>query len=412
LQIEDAPRSLAIHDDASYLITGGLGGLGLAIADRLARLGARRMALIGRSAPSPAAQAAIDSLRRSGVTVMICQADIADREQARRVLANVQQTMGPVRGIMHAAMVLDDASIEGLTEERMWNAMAPKILGAWNLHTLTADVRLDFFVLFSSMASVIGGRGQANYTAGCAYLDSLAYYRRARGLPALVVNWGWVGDAGHVAANPEAAERLNRLGIGAVPLSESLDTLFELMGSNAVQVAVAQVDWKPLLQMTFSSNPARFSDLAGEAAAREDHANLNSRVRDILESDAAGLSPLLESYIRDHLARAMGASPSRIDVQQSLLSLGLDSLIAVEVRNRVNADLGINLPLAKFMQGATISTLAAYIAERLREDAGSKPSGSEGGATSDARDSDAPTSSKRAAEGIEVPIHREVAAAQ
>jgi acyl carrier protein len=244
---------------------------------------------------------------------------------------------------------------------------------------------LDFFVLFSSMASVIGGRGQANYTAGCAYLDSLAYYRRARGLPALVVNWGWVGDAGHVAANPEAAERLNRLGIGAVPLSESLDNLFELMSSNAVQVAVAQVDWKPLLQITFSSNPARFSDLAGEAAVRENHANLNSRVRDILESNAAELPPLLETYIRDHLARAMGSSPSRIDPQQSLLSLGLDSLIAVEVRNRVNADLGINLPLARFMQGATTSTLAAYVAERLRDGAGPRVSGAKAPARAETR---------------------------
>jgi hypothetical protein len=239
-------------------------------------LGARRIALVGRSAPTPAAQAMVDSLRRSGVVVMICQADIANREQARGVLANVQQTLGPIRGVIHAAMVLDDGSIEGLTEERMWNAMAPKILGAWNLHTLTADIPLDFFVLFSSMASIIGGRGQANYTAGCAFLDSLAYYRRARGLPALVANWGWVGDVGHVAANPETAEWLNRLGIRAVPLSESLDTLFELMGSNAVQAAVAQVEWKQLLQLTFSSTPARFSDLAGEAVVREDHANVTS----------------------------------------------------------------------------------------------------------------------------------------
>jgi acyl transferase domain-containing protein/NADPH:quinone reductase-like Zn-dependent oxidoreductase/acyl carrier protein len=410
LRVEDAPQTLTIHSDASYLITGGLGGLGLAVADRLARLGARRIALVGRSAPSTAAQVAVDALRRSGVTVMVCQADIANREQAQRLLGSVQQTIGPLRGIMHAAMVLDDASIEGITEERMWNAMAPKILGAWNLHALTNDVPLDFLVLFSSMASIIGGRGQANYTAGCAYLDSLAYYRRARGLPALVVNWGWVGDAGHVAVNPEAAERLDRLGIKAVPLSESLDTLFELMGGNAVQVAVAQVDWRPLLQMTFSSSPARFADLAGEAAVREDHAYLNSRVRDILESDAAGLPALLETYIRDHLARAMGASPSGIDMQQSLLSLGLDSLIAVEVRNRVNADLGINLPLAKFMQGATISTLAAYIAERVRDDAGPKLSNTEAPATAESLEPGTPASRKRVPGRIGVPLEQEVAA--
>ena len=113
--------------------------------------------------------------------------------------------MGPLRGIMHAAMVLDDAPIERLTEERMWKAMAPKVIGAWNLHTLTLDIPLDFFVLFSSFASIIGNPGQANYVAGNAFLDALAYYRRARGLPALTINWGVVGDVGHVAASPETA---------------------------------------------------------------------------------------------------------------------------------------------------------------------------------------------------------------
>jgi acyl transferase domain-containing protein/acyl carrier protein/ubiquinone/menaquinone biosynthesis C-methylase UbiE len=378
LQVDDSPQSLTIHPDAGYLITGGLGGLGLAVADRLARLGARHLALVGRRAPSPAAQAAVDSLRRRGVEVKIYPADIADGEQAQKVLADVRQSMGPIRGIMHAAMVLDDGSIESLTEERVWNAMAPKMMGAWNLHTLTADAPLDFFVLFSSMASVIGGRGQANYTAGCAFLDALAYYRRVRGLPALVANWGWVGDAGHVASSPETSERLTRLGIRAIPLSEALETLFDLMSSRAVQVAVAQLDWKQLMRMTFASIPARFAGLAGETAtAEEDGTALHARVRDMLESDAEGLSSLLETYIRDHLARAMGASPSRIDVGQSLLSLGLDSLIAVEVRNRINGDLGINVPLAKFMQGATIKTLAAHIADGLRDDADSKSANGE-----------------------------------
>jgi acyl carrier protein len=249
----------------------------------------------------------------------------------------------------------------------MWKAMAPKIMGAWNLHVLTTDASLDFFVLFSSISSIVGNPGQANYVAGNAFLDSLAYYRRARGLPALTVNWGAVGEIGHVASSPEITQRLDRLGASIMPLSETLDTLDELMSGTAVQVAAAQIRWKDLLRSMPSPTPARFAGLASEAGAEESRATASSRVRDILEADAAALPSLLEAYIRDHLARAIGASPARIDMQQSLLSLGLDSLIALEVRNRIIADLDLNVPLSKIIQSVSISAFAAYIAERLLE---------------------------------------------
>jgi NADPH:quinone reductase-like Zn-dependent oxidoreductase/acyl carrier protein len=368
LVVDRGLRSVSVDPEGSYLITGGLGGLGLAVADRLARRGARRLALVGRSAPSASAQAAVESLRQRGVEVLVFAADITDREQAREVVAEVRRRMGPLRGIMHAAMVLDDASIERLTEERMWKAMAPKIMGAWNLHTLTLDAPLDFFVLFSSLASMIGNPGQANYVAGNAFLDALAYYRRARGLPALTINWGVVGEVGHVAGSREIGQRLERLGLKAMPLPETLDALDELMSSDAVQVGVAEVEWKGLLRSMGVATPARYSALVGDAGVEKAGATAGSGVHDILEADAAALPSLLEAYVKDLLARAMGTSPARIDTQQSLRNLGLDSLIAVEVRNRINAELGMNVPLAKFMQSdSSISALSSFVAERLLE---------------------------------------------
>jgi polyketide synthase 12/epothilone polyketide synthase D len=368
LQLDHAARSVELDAQAGYLITGGLGGLGLAVADRLARHGARHLALVGRSAPSASAQAAVEDLRARGVEVGIFAADVTDREQVRQVIAAVQRRMGPLKGVMHAAMVLDDAPIERLTEERMWKAMAPKIMGAWNLHTLTLDMPLDFFVLFSSLASVIGNPGQANYVAGNAFLDALAYYRRARGLPALTINWGVVGEVGHVAGSRETAQRLERLGLKGMPLSETLDALDELMSSDAVQIGVAEVEWKGLLRSMGSRTSARYSALVGDAGAEKAGAAAGSSVHDILEADQAALPSLLEAYVRDLLARAMGTSPARIDTQQSLRNLGLDSLIAVEVRNRINAELGMNVPLAKFMQNdSSISALSSYVAERLLE---------------------------------------------
>jgi short-subunit dehydrogenase/acyl carrier protein len=367
LKVERALPPVTIDGEASYLITGGLGGLGLAVADRLARRGARHLALIGRSAPSPQAQAAVEGLRQRGVEVMVAAADVTDRAQVRTVIAAAQR-MGPLKGIMHAAMVLDDAPIERLNEERMWKAMAPKIVGAWNLHALTLDLPLDFFVLFSSLASVTGNPGQANYVAGNAFLDALAYYRRARGLPALTINWGVVGEVGHVAGSRETAQRLERLGMKALSLADTLDALDELMGSEAVQIGVAEVEWKSLLRSMGARTPARYSGLAGDSGTDKAGASTGSGVHDILEADEVALPSLLEAYIRDLLARAMGTSPARIDSQQSLRNLGLDSLIAVEVRNRINAELGMNVPLAKFMQGdSSISALAAYAVERLAE---------------------------------------------
>jgi NAD(P)-dependent dehydrogenase (short-subunit alcohol dehydrogenase family)/acyl carrier protein len=367
LYVDQGPRTAAIDPNASYLITGGLGGFGLAVAGRLVRRGARHLVLVGRNAPSQSAQATVDILRQSGAEVMTYQADIADRKQAHHVIVDAQRAMAPLRGIMHAAMVLDDAPIERLTEERMWKVMAPKMIGAWNLHALTSDVPLDFFVLFSSIASVFGGPGQGNYIAGNAFLDALAYYRRARGLPALTVNWGTISDVGHVANDKETAVRLVRLGIKAVPASGMLDALDELMSSNAVQVGAARLDWSELSRSIGSRVPGRFAELAGANTAQEGRSTANPYLRDIIEADRASRPPLLEAYVRHHLARAMGASPTRIDTQQPLLNLGLDSLIAVDVRNRISADFGLNISLATFMQCASIKALAAYMAERLQD---------------------------------------------
>jgi acyl transferase domain-containing protein/thioesterase domain-containing protein/ubiquinone/menaquinone biosynthesis C-methylase UbiE/acyl carrier protein len=366
VQLDCDPPSVTVSADGSYLISGGLGGFGLAVADHLARLGARHLALVGRKDPPPSAQRTVDSLRHRGVEVMVCRADIADPEQASRVVSDVQR-MGPLRGVVHAAMVLDDAPIERLDEARMWKAMAPKVLGAWNLHTLTANTALDFFVLFSSFASIIGTPGQANYAAGNAFLDELAYYRRASGLPALTVNWGVLGDVGHVAKNQEASQKLARAGLTAMPVAQAFETLDELMSSNAVQVAVSVVDWKVLSRSLPFLGRARISTLVGEAGSEEPATKGDARRHEIFEAAPEALPSLLRTYIRDHLAQAMGASPAGVDVEQSLLNLGLDSLIAVEARNRINADLGINVPLDKFMQGASIATLASYVAERMLE---------------------------------------------
>jgi acyl carrier protein len=226
---------------------------------------------------------------------------------------------------------------------------------------------LNRLEIVQNRTDILGIEPQANYVAGNAFLGALAYYRRARGLPALAINWGVVGEVGHVAASPEMVDRLERLGLKAMPLSETLDALDELMSSDAVQVGVAEVEWKVLLRATGTRASARYAALAGDTGTEESCLSVSAGVHDILEAEAAALPSLVETYIRDHLARAMGSAPARIDTRQSLRNLGIDSLIAVEVRNRINTDLGVNVPLAKLMQNESINTLAAFVAERLLE---------------------------------------------
>jgi acyl carrier protein len=163
------------------------------------------------------------------------------------------------------------------------------------------------------------------------------------------------------------ADRLERMGLKAMPLSETMDALDKLMSSDAVQIGVADVDWKNLFRTTGMRASARYSAFAGDTGLDESRVSVSAGVHDILEADADALPSLVETYIRDHLARAMGSVPSRIDTQKSLPNLGIDSLIAVEVRNRINTDLGVNVPLVKLMQNESVRTLAAFVAERLLE---------------------------------------------
>ena len=196
-----------VRDDATYLITGGLGAIGLSCLEWLAAKGARTLVLLGRRGPTAEVEKRIDGLRTQGKRVEIRSADVSDAGQMRAVLEEIERTMPPLRGIFHAAGVLDDGVFRDQTGQRIERVLAPKASGAWNLHQLIGDRPLDFFVLFSSVASLTGSPGQSGYAAANAFLDALAHYRRTRGLAALSVNWGaWAGSgmAEHVAEGGSA----------------------------------------------------------------------------------------------------------------------------------------------------------------------------------------------------------------
>jgi acyl transferase domain-containing protein/NADPH:quinone reductase-like Zn-dependent oxidoreductase/acyl carrier protein/ubiquinone/menaquinone biosynthesis C-methylase UbiE len=369
---QNAPPSF--RADATYLITGGFGGFGLAVAEWIVNKGARHLVLAGRRGGTTAeAQTAVARLEQMGATVMVRSLDVADSEQVRQLIENISSNLPPLRGVFHAAMVVADTLIHGLSESQMNQVMRPKIAGAWNLHLLCAGLPLDFFVLFSSFASLVGNPGQANYVAANAFLDALAQYRRVRGLPALAVSWGVLAQVGYVAQRPEIANRFAQLlGAHPMPLSDVLSILDELLSRGAVHVGAVDLNWRKTLRALGRDVP-QLRDLAGTSDVEMGTATQEISARNILDAAPAARQELLENFLRQRLAIVLRSSSSKIDVKKPLVEFGLDSLMAVEMITDIQSTLGVNLPAMKLMEGGTITSIATFIVDRLSMTYGEPP---------------------------------------
>lgn len=365
-----------IRPDATYLITGGLGGLGLLTAQWLAAQGAHQLVLLGRHAPAAAAEAVVQQLVQQGVDVRVELVDVADAQQLAEVLGVIRATLPPLRGVIHAAGVLDDGVIEQQDRARFARVFAPKVQGAWHLHQLTRSLPLDFFVLFSSAAAVLGSGGQSNYAAANAFLDALAHQRRALGLPALSINWGAWSKVG-MAANLE--QRLQENGQGVISPAQGTAILEPLLRQLAGQVAVLPVDWRKLARrFTADTIPPLLADLlaASAVADKATHAGsmppaLGQRLKSAAPDEQRAL---LVDYVRTQVSRIIGwATPATLDLNQPLTSLGLDSLMAVELRNRLQSDLGVAVPVAQLLQGPTVNQLTQLVLDQMAVPVSAQP---------------------------------------
>jgi acyl transferase domain-containing protein/thioesterase domain-containing protein/acyl carrier protein len=357
----DAAKRSLVHRDGTYLITGGLGALGLRVAEWLAGEGAGTIALMSRRGPTTQVQPLLDKIRQKGAEVVVLTGDVADADSLAAALQQLPNDGPPLRGVVHAAGVLADGILSEMTLEQLDSAMRPKVLGAWNLHSATVNEPLDFFVMFSSVASVLGSPGQANYAAGNAYLDALAHARRAQGLAAIAINWGpWAGSGMAVAAN--RADAVQSRGMRLMEPESALALLGKLMRSHAPQVLAANVAWDDLLRLYGSRRPALLDQIAAELSQAGGH-NAASRVdhsfrEQLLAADDATRRALLCDYIRAELARIIGIEPANLEIDQPLSTFGLDSLLALELKSNLEGRLDFTLPMAKLMEGPSISSLA------------------------------------------------------
>ena len=364
--------AVVVKKDASYLITGGLGGLGLRVAQWMAERGVRHLVLMGRSEASADAREKVERLKRKGVEVILARGDVAKLEDVARVFDRIAETLPLLHGIVHCAGALDDGGILQQNWHRFANVMAPKVTGTWHLHRLSQSLPLDFFVLFSSIASLLGSVGQANYAAACAFQDAMAHYRRRRGLPATSINWGSWSEAG-MAARGGVDTRLKSQGVSPFTPESGVRALQQIMDAGFTQVAAVRFNWSQFMRCFYTDRvPPRFFDhfaKAGRGAANE-HEKRKRRGEDLLkllqEAPPGRRKKILMNHIAGQAAQVLGiVSWSSEDYRKPLRDGGLDSLMAVELRNRLGSTLSRRLPATLLFDCPTVEAVTDYLAGEM-----------------------------------------------
>jgi NAD(P)-dependent dehydrogenase (short-subunit alcohol dehydrogenase family)/acyl carrier protein len=347
----------------SYLISGGLGAIGQRVAAYLVDQGARSLLLLGRGEPSAEAAARIDGWRAAGVAVRLARADVASEGELRAVLDELRATMAPLRGVFHAAGELDDGLLLQQTAGRFARVMAAKVGGSWNLHRLTAGDRLDHFVLFSSAAALVGSPGQANYAAANAFMDSLAHFRRASGQPALSIQWGPWAEVG-LAARPERGGRLGDRGFASIRPEQGIRALDWALQEEEPFLAVMPFDARQWRQSyPQAAHLPLLAALDGDGG--EAPPGLGLREELVAAPTARARQALLEKHVRRQIADVLRVSPRRVATATTLDSLGFDSLLALELRNRLELALGVRLSATLIWNYPTLPALVAHLAEAL-----------------------------------------------
>lgn len=364
-----AQEPIRIDKDDTWLVTGGLAGLGLETARWLVSRGARNLVLLGRRGKeTPGATEALAEFAARGVHVLALACDVADRQSLAAVLERTAKTLPPLRGIVHAAMVIDDKLIANLDAVSLETVLRPKLLGAWNLHELTLDIPLNHFVLFSSITTSIGNPGQAAYVAANAGLEGLVRLRRHLGLPAASIGWGPIGDVGYLTRNEAVRDSLAlRLGRDPLKAGEALDQLDRVLAENTSQSILANFDWSVLSPLLPSSRGVRFA-LLNRSLADSGPSEVAADIRTLIVGKSADeVAAMVRDLVIQEVALILSIGVNRIAPDRSLHDLGMDSLMAVELALGLERRFGIQLPVMMLNDAPTADRVTARIIEKLLE---------------------------------------------
>ena len=382
LRQDSAP--LPIRSDGTYLITGGTRGLGFAAATWLVARGARTLVLVGRSDPPEDVKRGITALESQGAAVHVVRADVSDPADMELLTSALPGGPAALRGVIHAAGILEDGVLAQQSWANFRRVLAPKVDGAWHLHRLSERAPLDFFVLFSSIASLLGSAGQGNHAAANAFEDALAHARRNAGLPGTSINWGAWAAVGS-AVRPDLERRRRQLGLDDFTMSEGLTLLGAVIDAQPVQIGVARIDWNRFAaQWPENGCPSWLSDVARSRPVVSDRRVVAEHVRDerartlrdeILALPAANRNAAVQRHVHGLAQRVLGFEPTRrIDVRQPLSEMGLDSLMAVEFRNALAKAFACSLPATLLFSYPSIEAVTTVISGMIEPVADAAPS--------------------------------------
>ncbi|MEA5529504.1 type I polyketide synthase [Dolichospermum sp. UHCC 0684] len=353
-----------LNPDATYLITGGLGDLGLEVAQWMIDQGATSLVLISRRGRDLTDER-MDKIDQSSAKVLVAQADVSNYEELEKIFLQIGDSLPPLKGIIHAAGVLKDGVLIQQQWQRFTQVMMPKIGGAWNLHLLTQKISLDFFILFSSAASLVGSAGQSNYAAGNAFLDTLAHYRRSQGLPGLSINWGPWADVGMAARDQRTQGRWDAEGIGQIPAKQGLQILQHCLQTPDAHLGVLPIEWSKFIQSFANGKiPRLFTELVTDSLTTQKPQSQVLQQLENLPHDRRW--NFLKEYLTSEVKLVLGLPVSHnLKLQKGLFEMGIDSLMAVDLKNRLQNNLEKTLPATIIFDYPTIESLIRYIGQKV-----------------------------------------------
>jgi myxalamid-type polyketide synthase MxaB len=342
--------------NASYIITGGFGGLGLRVMSWLAHCGAKHIILVGRRGPNVEAQEMISNLTKKQVKVDTIIADIAKYEDVQRLLGHYSN----IKGIIHAAGTIEDGLVSSQSAESFNRVMSAKVQGTWNLHNLTKELELDYFICFSSVASLLGSIGQSNYSAANAFMDHFAHYRASIGLPCISINWGPWAEVGMAA---DLADRLTIQGYKPIPVDTGLEMLKKIISFySSPQISVVLMDWSKYMQR-LNKQIFFFNQVI---SVTENQENQLSLIELLDTAEAHEKLYTLEDNIKSYIRTVIGLRESIvIDANTSIFDFGLDSLMAVELKNIIEKNIKKKLRSTLLFDYPTVKSLVNYIAQEI-----------------------------------------------
>lgn len=390
--------SLALDPHGAYLVVGGTGGLGFASARWMVERGARRLTLASRSGElAVAARDEIECWRATlGVAVDIVSCDVTDAAAVDAMIAAIVRRDIPLKGVLHSAMTIDDGLVRNLDDARMAAVLAPKVAGAWNLHRATRSLPLDLFVVYSSATTYLGNPGQSNYVAANSFLEALVEHRRAAGLPGTFMAWGPLEDVGFLARHADTREALqSRIGGASITSGEAMIALERALVAGAAGEAVVRLDWHAVARGMPAAKARRYSLLQSHANggdARDGGTQLREEVLALPRDEAIAL---VAGTLQAQIARILHMTPDRIALDKSVLDMGMDSLMGMELGLAVEEAFEVKLSVMAIAEGASAMTLAGRIVDSI----GASADAGAGAAADSAHEAVAALAAKHAIDG-------------